>query len=42
MQTDKQINQTNLLDIVVVDMEQKRAVVIEIAVPNDSNTKKKE
>ncbi|KAF7670308.1 hypothetical protein LDENG_00271880, partial [Lucifuga dentata] len=40
-QTDKQLL-ANQLDMVVVDKEQKRAVVIDVAVPADSNIWKKE
>ncbi|KAF7666275.1 hypothetical protein LDENG_00113730, partial [Lucifuga dentata] len=40
-QTDKQLL-ANQPDVVVVDKEQKRAVVIDVAVPADSNIRKKE
>ncbi|KAF7655094.1 hypothetical protein LDENG_00060930, partial [Lucifuga dentata] len=40
-QTDKQLL-ANQPDMVVVDKEQKRAVVIDVAVPADSNIRKKE
>ncbi|KAF7663723.1 hypothetical protein LDENG_00203700, partial [Lucifuga dentata] len=40
-QTDKQLL-ANQPDMVVVDKEQKRAVVIDMAVPADSNIRKKE
>ncbi|KAF7654704.1 hypothetical protein LDENG_00066000, partial [Lucifuga dentata] len=40
VQTDKQLL-ANQPDMVVVDKEQKRAVVIDVAVPADSNIKKK-
>ncbi|KAF7665893.1 hypothetical protein LDENG_00129980 [Lucifuga dentata] len=40
-QTDKQLL-ANQPDMVVVDKEQKRAIVIDVAVPADSNIRKKE
>ncbi|KAF7664173.1 hypothetical protein LDENG_00185720 [Lucifuga dentata] len=40
-QTDKQVL-ANQPDTVVVDKEQKRAIVIDVAVPADSNIRKKE
>ncbi|MGZ7254081.1 hypothetical protein ACXWO5_10720, partial [Streptococcus pyogenes] len=41
MQTDKMVV-ANQPDIVVVDKQKKTAVVIDVAVPNDSNIRKKE
>ena len=41
IQTDRQVL-ANQPDVVVVDKDQKTAVVIDVAVPSDSNIRKKE
>ena len=41
IQTDKMV-MANQPDIVIIDKQQRKAVVIDVAIPSDSNIKKKE